>query len=387
MKPEGNQIYRICVEESLIGVFAIDEANEIVEKSLYPRNPEQIASALMFQEEGELTKEVKEIVEKLIKRGFNMLIFSNKSLAEAVRENWDVKVKIRPKTQAGDYLRNKLEELATSFGWVENASKLYEVNHDVSELMAREAVRQALSERESIISRTVQLLMELDKTLNVLSSRLREWYGLHFPELGRLVENHEIYAKIVNIVGVRAQFQPIALSDLEFSRAKAEKICMAAKNSMGAPLGAEDFKPVKQLASNLLALYRYRRSLEGYLSSITEEVAPNLSKVAGPILSAKLIEKAGGIRELAMMPSSTIQILGAEKAMFRSLKFGSKPPKHGLIFQHPFVHTSPRRMRGRVSRLLASKLAIAARADAFSGRSIGEQLRKDLEAKVERIRK
>ncbi len=148
---------------------------------------------------------------------------------------------------------------------------------------------------------------------------------------------------------------------------------------MGAPLTHEDLEQIQNLASHLLSLYGYRPELESYIAATAREVAPNLSEVAGPVLAAKLIEKAGSVRKLAMMPSGTIQLLGAEKALFRAKRSRSKPPKHGLIFQHPYVHPKPRKLRGKASRSLAAKLAIAARADAFTGNPIGAELRKELE--------
>jgi nucleolar protein 56 len=141
----------------------------------------------------------------------------------------------------------------------------------------------------------------------------------------------------------------------------------------------EDLEQIQKLATHLLSLYDYRPELEAHVASTAKDVAPNLSEVAGPVLAAKLIEKAGSVTKLAMMPSSTIQLLGAEKALFRAKKSRSKPPKHGLIFQHPYVHSKPRRLRGRAARMLAAKLAIAARADAFSGNPIGAELVKELE--------
>ena len=386
MRMEEPRVHRIYVEESILGVFGINEDNEIVEKTLYPRDPKQIAAALSRQLGGELTREVHETVEKLIQRGFKRFVFSNRALAEAAEGRWGLEVEVRTRTDAGGYLRDNLEELAVNFGAVEDASQLYALSHEVSVFMARRSVRRALSERESMISQTVHVLGELDKALNSFSSRLREWYGLHFPELSRLVEDHKIYAEIVSTLGDRPHFEPKALMGLGLLKKKAEGIYRAAQDSMGAPLGPEDVAQIKQLASHLFTLYRYRRSLEEYLSALAEEIAPNLSEVAGQVLAAKLIEKARGLRRLAMMPSSTLQLLGAEKAMFRALKSGSKPPKHGLIFQHPVVHASPRRMRGRSARALAAKLAIAARADAFSGKSIGVQLKRELDSKMERVR-
>jgi nucleolar protein 56 len=148
---------------------------------------------------------------------------------------------------------------------------------------------------------------------------------------------------------------------------------------MGASLSSGDLAEVQRLANQVLFLYEYRGKLTEYISGIAAEAAPNVSALAGSTLAAKLIERAGGIKRLAMMPSSTLQILGAEKALYRAIKTHAKPPKHGLIFQHPYVNAAPRGLRGLRARHLAAKLSIAARADAFSGNMIAEQLKKDLD--------
>lgn len=383
MKGDEQGLNRIYIEESLLGIFGINEDNMIVEKTLYPKDPNQIATALSRQLEGEVTREVSETVEKLTKRGFRILVFQNRALAEAVRSKWGLEVEVKTGTEASGFLRDELEKLAIEFMMVKDSLKFYELSHEVSRLMAIKAVRRAFSDRELMISRVVQLLGDLDRALNSFSSRLKEWYGIHFPELNRLVENHRAYADIISALGDRTNFELGALINLGVSRGKAETIHREALDSMGAHIGIDDVTQVMKLASHLSSLYRYRGDLEEYLSDITEEIAPNLTEVAGPVLAAKLIDKAGGLRKLAMMPSSTIQLLGAEKAMFRALKSGSKPPKHGFIFQHSAVRTSPRRKRGRLARTLAAKLAIAARVDAFSGKSMGAQLKSEFESKID----
>ena len=128
-----------------------------------------------------------------------------------------------------------------------------------------------------------------------------------------------------------------------------------------------------------MILYEYRSDLNRYVSSLSEKVAPNISTLAGPVLAAKLIAKAGSLRRLAMMPASTIQVLGAEKALYRAVKTKTRPPKHGLIFQHSYINGAPKGLRGKRARHFAAKLAIAARADAFTGNNIAESLKKDLE--------
>jgi len=373
------------VEECILGVFGLNEHNDIVEKGLYPFDPKQIAAATASLRRGELSGEAAEVVERLMQRGFVKLVFTDGNLAHAIRLRWSIEVEVRERTKAADFLRSNLESLAVGLNLVKDATQLYELSHEVAEIMARQSIGEALSEREAIVSRSVQLLDDLDKALNVLSGKLREWYGLHFPELGRLVDDHEVYAAIVSKFGDRSLIEQSHLLELGFQSARVAEIERTARSSIGTSLGIDDLAPIRQLSEQLIGLYDYRRRAEAYISTLTGEVAPNLSEVAGPMLAARLIQKAGGLRKLAMKPASTIQLLGAEKAMFRALKSKSKPPKHGLIFQHPIVHTAPRRMRGRSSRSLAAKLAIAARADAFSGRFIGAQLRDELNSKMRSV--
>ena len=364
----------IHIVETLIGVFAVSDNASILEKGLYPPDPKQIAVALERQVSGEVTKETAELMEKLMQRGFKHFVFENEGFASAVSEKFHVETEIVRRSMPARRLIEAIEGLAIDLEYVEDNEAFLKLGHEVSMLRAKKAVQKAQSKRGAVVTQTVQLLNELDKTLNVLFGKMREWYGLHFPELGRLVESHETYARMVKTLGDRGNMTGEALSEFKLGDRKADSIVDSARESMGAPLAFDDLEQIRALVSNILSLYSYREGLQDHIASTVKEVAPNLSEVAGPILAAKLIEKAGSIRKLAMMPSSTIQLLGAEKALFRSKKSRAKPPKHGLIFQHPYVHPKPRKLRGRASRTLAAKLAIAARADAFSGNVVGAML-------------
>jgi len=237
------------------------------------------------------------------------------------------------------------------------------------------------------VVQAVEALDDLDKTLNLFAGRIREWYGLHFPELTRLITNHEAYARLVHSLGKRENFSEENLSKHDLPKRKISQVVKAAKTSMGADLYDADIEQIQTLCAQFLNLHKARRKIEKYLGEIMKEEAPNISTLTGPILGARLIALAGGLENLAKMPSSTIQVLGAEKALFRSLTTGARPPKHGVLFQHALVHGSKRSMRGRISRALAGKIAIAARTDAFSGSYVADQLKKDLLKKVEEIKK
>lgn len=365
--------------ETIIGVFATDDRGTVIEKATYPRDPKQIASALDKQAEGELSHEASKVVEGLVKRGFKRISLTNRRLAEVIREKYGLEVDVKEFLEAEDRIRDILPALAKENGVAEDQQALNDLSGEVSNIMAAEAVRRALSDREALITQTTQLLGELDTALNGLSSRVREWYGLHFPELSRIVKDHIAYAKIVTEAGDRSGLNKERLEKLGLQRREVSSILSAVKRSMGGDLSHDDLVEIQRFASHVLETYEHRDRLIDYVSRLAEETAPNLSVLAGPVLAAKLIEKAGGIRRLAMMPSGTIQVLGAEKAMYRALKTKAKPPKHGLIFQHPYVNAAPRGERGIRARHFAAKLAIAARADAFTGNQIGEQLKEELE--------
>lgn len=377
--------YQIYIVESIIGLFGIDENNEIIERTLYKGDLEEVADTLDRHRRGELTREATELIRRLLERGYRRFIFSNRALAEAARAKMGVEVEFLENPKACGYLRLNLERIAVESGFVKESTQLYEINRRISLILARRDVGRALSERETIIIKAIQTLDGLDRALNLLSGKLREWYGVHFPELDRIIGDHETYSALIGAVGDRTRMEEIRGAINLDERLRSE-ILKASSTSVGAPLSAEDLEPVRRLALNLKSLYEYRAELERYISETAMEVAPNLSEVAGPLLAARLIEKAGGLRRLSMMPSGTIQLLGAEKALFRALKTRSKPPKHGLIFQHPMVHSSPRRVRGRSARILASHLAIAARADALTGKYIGGELKIKLEDRLGRLK-
>jgi nucleolar protein 56 len=366
------------IEETLIGVFALTPEGNIIEKALYPKEPEKIARAITRQRNGEITREISKVAEGLIKRGFDNVTTTNPELAETLRSEYSFEVDII-ESGPSDQLREELPQIARQNKIVRDDEGYFELGRQVSTLLTRGAVQDALGGKEAQITQTVQLLGELDTSLNGLSSRVREWYGLHYPELSRVVRDHQKYLSVITEIGDRSQVTKEKLEALGLHYREVASILKGAEGSMGAPFRGSDLVEVTRLAQQILSFYDYRTKLTDYISSLAAEIAPNVSELAGPTLAAKLIEKAGGLRRMAMMPSSTLQILGAEKALYRALKTKARPPKHGLIFQHPYVNAAPRGLRGMRARHLAAKLSIAARADAFSGNAIAEQLQKELD--------
>lgn len=362
---------------SIIGVHAFDEKNGIIAESHHPRDAKEIAMAMIRLKNGEVTRKAADLLEQLRGLGVEEVTGPNEALMESIEaEGFKVSVEAMP--GAGEYLRDNIQRMALAAGFIDSVERFGELSHSVNTEVATAMVHEALSERESLLMPTVQLLVEMDTVLNSLSGRMREWYGIHFPELGRRVDDHREYAKIIKVFGDRSNITVQGLQELSFKKRDAERVAAAAEGSMGAAFDADDLAMVQAFTENVLSLYKGRDELTEYISGLTEEMAPNIAYLAGPVLGARLIQRAGSLRRMAMMPASTIQVLGAEKAMFRALKTKARPPKHGLLFQHPYVHGAPRNRRGSRARSLAAKIAIAARADVFSGSFIAEDLRRQL---------
>jgi nucleolar protein 56 len=377
---------RAIIVECSFGMLAFNEENKLIEKVLFPKKPQEAAKALLKIEAGKMVDEVAELLNRLKKNGYDTFAFENATLAREAQANLGVKVDVSKPSEAGEMLRASMEEFAIETGFVKNPEEFSLWTHNLAVEMAKLRVKGAIEKRDLIIGQAIQTLDDLDKAVNLFMGRVREWYGIHFPELDRLVDKHETYARLVLKLGTRENFVAEKLEEEEIPKSKAEQIAKTAEASMGADIEETDLTQIQALCKSIINLYQLRQSLENYLEKAMEEVAPNIKALTGSLLGARLIAIAGGLTNLAKRPASTIQVLGAEKALFRSLKTGTRPPKHGIIFQHAYLHDAKRWHRGKIARALAGKLAIAARIDAFGGRCAGEELKANLERRIEEIR-
>ena len=375
---------RAVIIQFPFGVVAFDDQGKIADKLLFSNKPQAAAKSILNIESGKIS-EIASLLTTLQKRGYETFVFEDASLANAAQQKLGINVEVATASEA-TALRSRMEQLAVETGFVKEAKALAEWNRNVSIELAKLRVKGAVEKRDLIIAQAIQTLDDLDKTLNLFMGRLREWYGIHFPELDRLVEKHETYARLVTNLGSRDNFSVEALEKEGIPKDRAETIAKAAEASMGADMVEQDLAEIQALSKAVLNMYKLREDLEGYVDKAMEEVAPNTRAIAGALLGARLIAVAGGLQNLAMRPASTIQVLGAEKALFRSLKTGARPPKHGLIFQHALLHDAKRWQRGKIARVLAGKLTIAARADAFGGKYVGDSLKAEIDARLEEIR-
>jgi nucleolar protein 56 len=377
---------RAIIVECSFGILAFDEESKLIEKVLFSKKPQEAAKALLKIEAGKMVDEVAELINRLKKSGCEIFVFENASLAREAQITLDVNIDVSKPSKAGEMLRANMERFAIETGFVNNPEEFSLWMHSLAVEMAKLRVKGAVEKRDLIIAQAIQTLDDLDKAINLFMGRAREWYGIHFPELDRLVDKHETYIRLVLKLGTRENFVTEKLEEEEIPKSKAEQIAKIAEASMGADIGEADLTQIQALCKSITNLYQLRQSLENYLDKAMEEIAPNIKALAGSLLGARLIAIAGGLTNLAKRPASTIQVLGAEKALFRSLKTGTRPPKHGILFQHAYLHDAKRWHRGKIARALAGKLAIAARIDAFGGKCAGEELKANLERRIEEIR-
>jgi len=226
-------------------------------------------------------------------------------------------------------------------------------------------IKESSEQLDLHVIQAVSALDELDKIINTIGTRMREWYGLHFPELDNLIQSLYLYANIVREAGFRAGITGELLERLGLDEKRTQIILQVAERSRGGNITSENLAIIKQLAYQVILQTELRRIIADHIESTMELIAPNTKELLSPLVGARMIAKAGSLEKFAYLSSSTVQVLGAEKALFRSLKTGSSTPKHGILFQHPLIHSAPRWQRGKIARSVASKASIAARIDLY----------------------
>ncbi len=320
------------------GVFLCDK-EKVRKHTLFEKDPKGIAQKLALVQRGEILPEEEAFAEKRVQVADPRLSKLGK-----------------PIVYDSSYIK------AEDYGY--SSELMQHVMVELGKVRTREPIRP-----DRHILQAIRATDDLNEAINVMSERLHEWYGLHFPELADYSKELE-YARLIAEEGIREEVMKELDLHLE---------------SVGAELLAEDVDVLREVAAALTSLYKAKEDLEKYVSVRMQETAPNLTALLSANLGARLISLAGGLQRLATLPSSTVQLLGAEKAMFMHLRSGKSPPKHGIIFQHPAVHRAPYWQRGKVSRSLAAKAAIAAKVDFYEGEYIGERLKAELNDRIQEI--
>lgn len=234
---------------------------------------------------------------------------------------------------------------------------------------------------DTMIVQAQCLLDDLDKELNNYMMRAREWYGWHFPELGKILTDNIAFIKTIKLVGTRDNMATTDLSDILPDELE-EKVKEAAEISMGTEISEEDIVNIQNLCDEILSINEYRTHLYDYLKTRMMAMAPNLTVLVGETIGARLIAHAGSLVNLAKHPASTVQILGAEKALFRALKTKKDTPKYGIIFHASLIGSASAKNKGKIARSLAAKASLATRVDAF-GEDVTMELGTEHRAKLE----
>lgn len=347
-----------------VGSFAFDEEGRLIDKELFPKKVDVVAEKTKQSRAGEVLPEERRIIERLVKKGILEIVWDKKADVKGVSCIY------KKENLANEKLQSEFRGLAIQNRWASTQSDLNEFLSKVQiELTKKELKKE---KKDVMIMRVVGIIDELDKTLNTLSELLREWYGLHFPELSRMVGSNEKFAETIASYGDRGKIDDKRLKQL-------------AEKSSGMPITLDDEKELRDFSKNLINLFDEKRKLTKYIETLTKSTIPNLSATAGPMLAARFLALAGGLDKLAKLPSSTVQLLGAEKALFRHLRGEGKAPKYGILFGHVYVQKAPKELKGKVARLVASKLVLAARLDRFSDKDNGDELKKELEEQVKKL--
>ena len=247
----------------------------------------------------------------------------------------------------------------------------------LSHSLSRHKLKFSPDKVDTMIVQAIALLDDLDKELNTYAMRVKEWYGWHFPEMGRILNDNLAYARVILSMGMRTSAAEADLAEILPEEIEAA-VKAAAEISMGTEITTEDLENIKALAEQVVSFTEYRQQLSSYLSARMAAIAPNLTALVGDLVGARLIAHAGSLMNLAKSPASTIQILGAEKALFRALKTKHDTPKYGLIYHASLIGQATGKNKGKIARMLATKAALGLRVDAMADWSVEGEGKGDL---------
>lgn len=249
---------------------------------------------------------------------------------------------------------------------------------------SREEVKIAYSAADHPIMQAISTYKEIEKVKGIIYERLEEWYSIYFPELKNL--NQDAYADVVSAM---KEVGNITTEDMEKIAGEQglEMLKEIEGNQTRPKVGDEEYKALKELAKTEKDLSELQKTLDKFIAESVGKTLPNVTHLIEPRIAAELLLKAGSVERLATFPASTIQLLGAEKALFKHLKFGSRPPKYGVLFKLPQLSNASKKQRGRLARTYATKISIAARADAYTKRFIADKLKEQLDKAVANIMK
>lgn len=316
-------------------------------------------------QEGKLGKGLKKfLTEEVLEKGKGKesMVVVDPKLGRSIAKK--LSIKIAEESVNADLWRGIREQLAALLDGLD-PKDLATMSLGLSHSLARFKVKFSPDKVDTMVVQAIALLDDLDKEINIYAMRVKEWYGWHFPEMAKIISDSVAYAKVIRHMGFRTNasttsFEHLLPEDLELT------LKAAAEISMGTEISDSDIAHIHQLCDQVISISQYRTQLAEYLRNRMAAIAPNLTALVGELVGARLISHAGSLLSLAKYPASTVQILGAEKALFRALKTKHDTPKYGLIYHASLIGQAPPKMKGKMARMVATKAALSIRVDALT---------------------
>ncbi|XP_054015369.1 nucleolar protein 58 [Hylaeus anthracinus] len=388
--PAGYAIFKLLDENKLSKVddlFHDFESPEAASKIVKLKHFEKFAdttealAATTAAVEGKLSKSLKKILKKYCAELQEQLAVADAKLGNAIKDKLSLPCVSNTAIQElMRCIRSQIDSLLVGLPKKEMTAMALGLAHSLS----RYKLKFSPDKIDTMIIQAVCLLDDLDKELNNYVMRCREWYGWHFPELGKIITDNIAFVKTVKVIGTRENTANSDLSDI-LPEDVEEKVKEAAEISMGTEISEDDILNIQHLCDQVIEISQYRAQLYDYLKARMMAMAPNLTVLVGDLVGARLISHAGSLINLAKHPASTVQILGAEKALFRALKTKKDTPKYGLIYHAQLVGQASTKNKGKMSRMLAAKASLATRVDALGedgNFDLGAEHRAKLEARL-----
>lgn len=394
--PAGFAIFKLLDEKKLL------QSDNLFEDFTTPEGAKKVVKLKMFEKfkdttdalasaaaliEGKMSKGLKKLMKKIVASdAHEQLAVADAKLGSAIKSKMDLDCVYSSNVmELMRCIRSQLPELVSGGDDKEMTAMSLGLAHSLS----RYKLKFSPDKIDTMIVQAVSLLDDLDKELNNYIMRAREWYGWHFPEMGKIVTDNIAYVRTVQAMGMRDNASKSDLSDILPEEVE-NTVKEAAEISMGTEISEIDLLNIRHLCGQVVEIQEYREQLWSYLKNRMVAIAPNLTTLVGELVGARLISHAGSLMNLAKHPASTVQILGAEKALFKALKTKHDTPKYGLIYHAQLVGQTTTALKGKVSRMLAAKASLACRVDAFSEDTtssieIGMAQRLKVEARINQL--
>lgn len=333
---------------------------------------------------GKVPKNLKKFIKNSLAQR-RSLIINDSRLKTSLEKNFGQNsIKIKKKGSLFREVRKNLSYLFKNYKFYSENSKILSLAHS----LYCNKLKISGEKIDTMITQAIKLFDDLEKELNNYSMRLREWYGWHFPELSSLISDNIIYAKIVSKIETREKLKFLDLTDF-ISLELQHEIKEASDISLGVNIFADDLASILSLSGQIISFSEFKNLLQKYIKNRMYTIAPNITAIIGEKVGARLISHAGSLANLSKLPASTIQVLGAEKNLFKAFKNKNFTPKYGIIYHANLINTTPSHIRGKISRITSGKITLSARVDALGvtkyGGSIGLRNKKKIEHRLRQL--